>query len=73
MPNLIDLDKFHIESFFHCRENLSNQEAKLIIKMFEQSWVEDTPYLNTLNYWYYRYFTNKFSLYLLKYKFVPEF
>lgn len=35
------------------------------IATMERMWVQDTPKINILNYWYYRYFTNEFILYIL--------
>ncbi len=35
------------------------------IKTMERFWVQDTPKLHLFNYWFYRYFTNQFEIYIL--------
>jgi len=43
--------------------NLS--ENRLNIKRWERLWVENTFKLNIVTYWYYRYFTNEFELFII--------
>lgn len=44
---------------------LNKAEDRRRLKTMERIWVKDTPKLHTLNYWWYRYFTNEFELYIL--------
>lgn len=32
---------------------------------YMRRWVQDTPYIHALNYWYYRWFTNEFLIYIM--------
>lgn len=45
--------------------NLKIATEKRIIATATRMWVEDTPQIHALNYWYYRWFTNDFELYIL--------
>ena len=44
---------------------LNKAEDNRRLKTMERIWVQDTPKLHILNYWYYRWFTNEFELYIL--------
>ena len=44
---------------------LYKAQDKRRIAVMERIWVQDTPKIHALNYWYYRYFTNEFALYIL--------
>ena len=35
------------------------------LRAMERCWVKDTPKIHAFNYWYYRYFTDEFELYIL--------
>ena len=37
-----------------------------VLCTLERKWVEDSKKLHLFNYWFYRYFTNEFELYLIK-------
>jgi len=44
-----------------------NSLNNLLLKRSERLWVEQNEYLNAFNYWYYRYFTNNFVMFCIKY------
>jgi len=43
----------------------TDSEVRLIINRAEREWIEANPYINAFNYWYYRYFTNDFEIFIL--------
>jgi hypothetical protein len=45
--------------------NLNKAEDRRRLKAMERIWIQDTPKIHALNYWWYRYFTNEFELYIL--------
>lgn len=45
--------------------DLRQAQNKRILAHAKRRWVEDTQKLHALNYWYYRWFTNEFELYIL--------
>lgn len=44
---------------------VNKAEEKRRIATMERLWISDTPKLNFFNYWWYRYFTNEFLVYVL--------
>ncbi len=46
-------------------EKVNKAEDSLRLKAIERMWIQDTPKIHVLNYWYYRYFTNELELYIL--------
>ena len=45
--------------------NLHKAQNKRKLAWAMRRWVEDTKKIHALNYWYYRWFTNEFELYIL--------
>lgn len=45
-------------------KRLSKAEDRVKLKSIERMWIKDTPKINVLNYWWYRYFTNSLELYM---------
>lgn len=45
--------------------HLKKAQDKRILAWAMRKWVEDTKKIHALNYWYYRWFTNDFELYIL--------
>ena len=53
----------------HLKKKLKKVEKEndhRLIKTIEREWVEHSTYLTVLNFLYYRYFTNRFLLYVIK-------
>ena len=46
-------------------KGLKKAQDRRRLKNMERLWVQDISKINVLNYWYYRYFTNEFELYIL--------
>ena len=46
-------------------KKLNKAENRRILRRAERVWIQNTPKINVLNYWWYRYFTNEFELYIL--------
>ncbi len=44
---------------------VNKAEDRRRLKTIERIWIQDTPKIHVLNYWYYRYFTNELELYIL--------
>jgi len=44
---------------------LNKATEKRMLRTMERLWIQATPKLHAFNYWYYRYFTSEFELYLL--------
>ncbi len=44
---------------------LMKSTRKLKLAKAMRQWVERTPHIHALNYWYYRWFTNDFELFLI--------
>lgn len=46
-------------------QSVNKAEDQRRLKAMERFWIQDTPKVHALNYWFYRYFTNEFELYIL--------
>ena len=49
-------------------ENVIKANNLRLLKRYEREWIEKATYLNLINYFYYRYFTNEFELFIIKSK-----
>lgn len=57
---------------FNSFEKLRKATDKNLIATMERIWVENTPEIHLLNYWYYRYFTNEFEIYCIRTKYEED-
>jgi hypothetical protein len=46
---------------------ISKSTIKLLKNKTERMWIEDNKDINIFNYWFYRFFTNRYRNYLLWY------
>jgi len=46
-------------------DKLNKTTQQLVLARATRIWVQKTPKIHALNYWYYRYFTNEFELFIL--------
>lgn len=46
-------------------KSVQRAEQNRILKTAERMWVESNPKIHLLNYWWFRYFTNQFELFLI--------
>ncbi len=46
---------------------ITKGSVRLLKNKIERMWIEDNTYINIVNYWWYRYFTNGFRNYLFWY------
>ncbi|MFW6230075.1 MAG: hypothetical protein ACOC4L_03740 [Halanaerobium sp.] len=53
--------------------NLNKSQTKRLLKYYERKWIENNKNINVFNYWYYRYFTNKFIKFLIYFRLDKEF
>lgn len=44
---------------------LVDAEIRAYRKRAERKWIQENPWINITNYWYYRYFTNEFENFLV--------
>ncbi len=58
-------DKEKIRRFNNSFKKRNKAEDKRRLNTIQRLWVQDTPKINILNYWFYRYFTNELELYIL--------
>ena len=54
----------NIKKFNKIRDSLRDTHNKLVLKRATRMWVEQNFKIHALNYWYYRWFTNEFELFL---------
>ena len=59
-------DKTKIIGLINSIIRLRDAEDIRLLRGTEREWVEDTPKIHVLNYWWYRYFTNELLIYVLK-------
>ena len=45
--------------------NIDKRSVMLLKNKTERMWIEDNTDIHVLNYWFYRYFTNRYRNYLL--------
>lgn len=57
--------KKKMQRLSHSIKQVNHAEDRRRIKAMERMWVRDTPKIHALNYWFYRYLTNEFELYIL--------
>ncbi len=55
----------NIRKFNRIRDSLRKKQNLLSLKRATRMWVEQTFKIHALNYWYYRWFTNEFELFLM--------
>lgn len=58
-------DRYLIKRFNKSISDLKWAEDRKKLAVWERKWVEDTPQLHALNYWFYRTFTKRFDMYLI--------
>lgn len=46
---------------------ITKSTVYLLKKKIERMWIEDNKDINIINYWFFRYFTNRYRDYLLWY------
>lgn len=47
--------------------NIDKTSVRLLKNKIERMWIEDNTDIHVINYWWHRYFTNRFRNYLLWY------
>ncbi len=55
----------NIRKFNEIRESLRKTHDRLVLKKATRMWIEGSFKIHALNYWYYRWFTNEFELFLI--------
>ena len=58
-------DRDKIKRFKNSFSKLDKARNKRRLRTAERIWIQNTPEIHALNYWYYRWFTNEFELYIL--------
>jgi len=48
------------------RKKQQRASDRLVLARAVTRWIRSDPKINLLNYWYYRYMTNQFELFILK-------
>ncbi len=55
----------NIDLFNKIRDDLRKSSNNLALKKATRMWIEGDFRIHALNYWYYRWFTNEFELFLM--------